>query len=204
MSDAGIDYGMGTTNIDHETGIRFGVIHQHKVGQAWYDSEELDYGPPHCPKCGNEADSIEELPFYLDDLESDGDSLIIPEDVQDEVFGNSTWADEGRDHACLKCARSFDSDEAYGDEPNGSFYDSDGYKCFGSSDGDIFVEKSPYYTLCNFCSPCAPGAGYLTSSNPNGIAAYCFGPEWFDKCPYPVYRVDNDECIYTPEDSDDN
>jgi hypothetical protein len=27
------------------------------------------------------------------------------------------------------------------------------------------------------------------------------GPDWFEegKCPYPVYRVDNDECIYTPK-----
>lgn len=58
-------------------------------------------------------------------------------------------------------------------------------------DADIFITKSPYYTYCMFCSPCAPGAGYLTSPTPNGVKTYCFGHEWFDsgKAPYPVYSV---------------
>jgi hypothetical protein len=205
----GIDYGMGMSNIDRDTGIRFGVISQHDVGQAWYDSEELDYGPPTCPKCGNEADDIDDLPFDLDDLETVGqdgkyrkhDILAIPEDVQDEVYGNSEWHDEGRDHACCGCGRSFSSDDAYGDEAIGSHFDSDGYKAFGSSDGDIFIEMSPYYTRAQFCSPCAPGACYLKNPCDDGAKAYCFGPDWFEEgeCPYPVYRVDNDECIYTPK-----
>jgi hypothetical protein len=46
---AGIDYGLGRANVDHETGIRYGVISQHTVGQAWYDSAEAEYGEPHCP-----------------------------------------------------------------------------------------------------------------------------------------------------------
>ena len=209
---AGIDYGMGTTNVDMETGIRFGVISQNAVGQAWYDSEELDFGPPCCGKCGNEASSMDDIPFDLDDLDAAGkanrfqrhDLLEIPEEFQDECFGKQLWSDEGRDHACLQCARSFDSDEAYGDEAIGSHYDSEGYKCFGSSDGDIFIEKSPYYTFAQFCSPCAPGAGYLTNHCPNGPKTYCFGTDWFmdGECPYPVYRIDNDECIYTPADDD--
>ena len=211
MSDAGIDYGMGSTNIDHDTGIRFGVISKHKVGQAWYDSEELQWGEPCCGECGNEASPIEAVPFDLDDCvatEFAGafrhyDKLAIPEEHQDDI-GKDTWKDEGRDYCCLYCARSFDSDDAFGDEPIGSSYVDEEYKCF-ASDSDIFIEKSPYYTLCNFCSPCAPGAGYLKSANPNGIKAYCLGPDWFGEgeCPYPVYRVDNDECIYTPEASDD-
>ena len=35
---AGIDYGMGQSNVDHATGIRYGVIAQNNVGQAWYDA----------------------------------------------------------------------------------------------------------------------------------------------------------------------
>ncbi len=38
MNQAGIDYGSGRTNINLETGIRFGVISQHSVSQAWCDS----------------------------------------------------------------------------------------------------------------------------------------------------------------------
>jgi hypothetical protein len=31
MSGPGIDYGMGLSNIDEETGIRYGIISQHSV-----------------------------------------------------------------------------------------------------------------------------------------------------------------------------
>ena len=53
MNNQGIDYGNGLTNIDHETGIRYGVISIHEVTQAWCDSSEAFY-VYHCPYCGNE------------------------------------------------------------------------------------------------------------------------------------------------------
>ena len=40
----GIDYGMGKTNINHETGIRYGVIAARELGQSWYESAEYHYG----------------------------------------------------------------------------------------------------------------------------------------------------------------
>jgi len=60
----GIDYGMGETNIDRTTGIRFGVISQNDVLQAWADSSEPDYGEPTCGCCGDEP-----LGWGLDDGE---------------------------------------------------------------------------------------------------------------------------------------
>ena len=42
--NAGIDYGLGQSNIDHKTGIRYGVISQNSVLQAWCDSSEPFYG----------------------------------------------------------------------------------------------------------------------------------------------------------------
>ncbi len=56
---AGIDYGMGTTNIDKENGIRYGVIPQNEVLQVWCDSSEAYYGEPEectCmnPECGED------------------------------------------------------------------------------------------------------------------------------------------------------
>lgn len=50
----GIDYGLGRTNYNRESGIRYGVIPQNKLGDAWFDASEPDYGDPHCPHCGNE------------------------------------------------------------------------------------------------------------------------------------------------------
>ena len=44
--NAGIDYGSGRTNIDRNNGIRFGVISQHSVTQAWADSSEAVYPEP--------------------------------------------------------------------------------------------------------------------------------------------------------------
>lgn len=57
----GIDYGLGQTNRNTQTGIRYGVIPQNAVGESWYDNSEAFYGSPHCPNCGNE------LPKDFDD-----------------------------------------------------------------------------------------------------------------------------------------
>ena len=51
---AGIDYGLGRTNID-DNGIRYGVIPIHEVTQAWCDESEGFYGKPMCPTCFNEV-----------------------------------------------------------------------------------------------------------------------------------------------------
>jgi ribosomal protein L37AE/L43A len=165
----GIDYGMGDTNINKATGIRYGVIHQHEVLQAWCDYSESDYGPPTCAKCGNEV--------------SDED-----EPDQDE---------NGHDFHCKNCEHSFNSQDAYGDEPLGHYLDDGEYKASQSAcdTGDIFVLSSPYYTLCSFCSPCAPGAGYFMDFCDDGVKTYCFGHDWFEdgKAPYPVYSVATNE-----------
>jgi len=85
-------------------------------------------------------------------------------------------------------------------DPVSFSYDQDGYACEqGYDDPDIFIIKSPYYTWCQYCSPCAPGAGYVMNwmEPGKGIKAYCFGPDFFEdnKAPYPVYRVDTDELV---------
>lgn len=166
-----IDYGMGLTNIDNDTGIRYGVISMHEVSQAWCDSSEANYGEPHCPKCGNEAVAI--------------DDESVP-----DIDGNDEWEDAGRDHACVNCCWSFESDVAYGDDPQSHTIEDEEYAASQSGDdSDIFILKAPYYTLCEYCSPCAPGAGYLL--NEGTVKAYCFGHDWFEdgKAPYKVYSV---------------
>jgi hypothetical protein len=72
-----------------------------------------------------------------------------------------------------------------------------------SDDPDIFITKSPYYTTCQFCSPCAPGAGYIMNTIEGGIKTYCFGHDWFEsgKAPYPVYSVKTNKLIDSPKDS---
>lgn len=81
-------------------------------------------------------------------------------------------------------------------EPTAFVYMKKGYQAKQTADDtDIFITKSPYYTLCQLCSPCAPGAGYIMSRG--AVKAYCFGHDWFEdgKAPYPIYQVSDDSLI---------
>lgn len=204
----GIDYGMGQTNIDGETGIRYGVIPANDLGESWYEASEADYGKPSCPKCGDEA-------IDYGDIENDED-----EDEDEQTYTNYRRG-SCSDYACRSCKIIFGSDEAYGEEAQGFDLDDGEYKSHqGGDDCDIFILKSPYYTRAEFCSPCAPGACYLRNSDEDGEKAYCFAPDWFrpwnddqvtgeycgekTSCPYPVWRVEDDELVFQPKQNDEN
>lgn len=169
----GIDYGLGMSNVDKATGIRYGVIPTHTL-EWFYDHAEPDYGEPSCPDC--EAEVFDSS----------------AEDAPD-------WA--GKDFYCTACESSWSSENVYPESPHGYDVNEDGLVAHTCSDGtDVFVVKSPYFTRAAFCSPCAPGACYLTSPCEDGERAYCFGHDWFDggKAPYPVYRVDTGEEVFPP------
>ncbi len=172
----GIDYALGTANVDRATGIRYGVINLNALNEWAIEDFEADYGEPHCGHCGNPA------------VEYD-----------DEKHGEyEQAAHECSDHACEDCERSFGSESAYGDEPCGwGLDDGETSATMGQGDNDIFVLKSPYYTHAQFCSPCAPGAGHLENPCPTGPRTYCFGHEWFEgeRAPYPVYSVETGEVV---------
>ena len=155
----GIDYGLGRSNVDPYTNIRYGVINHNHVLQAWCDSSEPFYIYS-CPHCGHELKKGSEA------------------------------------KRCPQCFKRIDPEVDFDElEPLFFVLDDGEYTAQCGEDGDIFIIKSPYYTKCMFCSPCAPGAGDIMSPKKNGIKAYCFGPDFFDsgKAPYPVYRVDNNE-----------
>lgn len=165
----GIDYGMGQVNINKETGIRYGVIPVMNLQQEWPDSMESDYGPPTCGKCGNEAELYDE-----------------------EKYGEYKDQHRVKDYACANCERVFESEDAFSEEVISWDLDNEEYRLWIGSDCiDMFVMRSPYYTHAEFCSPCAPGACYLLSPNPDAPKAYCLGRDWFDdeKAPYPIFLV---------------
>ena len=188
----GIDYGLGSTNIDHESGIRYGVISQHVVGERWYEDSEPEYGNPTCPDCGTDINGIP-----------------TPADEEDPS-----------DYYCDVCDAPVDSDCAFGDEPLGYSYVGEGYTLADCLDSDIMVLKSPYYTYAQFCSPCVPGAGNLEhpldgdckhltckrDRREHGLQVcadvlpnkcYCLGHDWFEegKAPYPVYSLETGELV---------
>lgn len=169
----GIDYGMGKTNIDTATGIRFGVIPLNTLSEYAIEDFEADYGEATCGHCGNAA------------VEYD-----------DEKHGEYEAGAGCSDYACEDCERSFDSSDAYGEDPIGHTLDDGEYKATLDTCNDVFIVSSPYFTYAGFCSPCAPGACYLTDRSEDA-KAYCFGHDWFADgvAPYPVYRVDTGELV---------
>lgn len=178
MTDyAGIDYGRGRTNIGTK-GIRYGVIPFNKVSQAWCEESEPYYGDPICPSCSEKLVHIE-------------DSLLEDEEIEFPDYGVV-------DFVCEECHKAYSSDEVYPENPVW-YIDDNEYSAEQDDYGDIFILRSPYYTYAQFCSPCAPGAVYLTApldhKNDNN-QGYCFGPEWFEEeIHYDIYSVKTNELI---------
>lgn len=172
----GIDYGLGKSNINTKTGIRYGVISQHSVPYEYQDDFEQYYGEPTCPECGNGAKEYNQ--------------------VSHEGF--ASYSEYGcADYACEVCKHTLDSQDVFSEESLGFSYERDGYKLTNALDSDIFVIESPYYTRAQYCSPCVPGAGNLDNPCEDGPKTYCLGHDWFEngKAPYPIYRVSDNSLV---------
>jgi hypothetical protein len=171
MSYPGLDYSLGKSNFDPETGIHFGVISCHSLNpDAIYEAQEMDYGEATCPVCCNPT-----------------------VEVTDAHADYPQYTTHGcTDHACETCEHTLDSSECFPDEAQGWHIDDGEYKVVDCLDSDAMILKSPYYTFAQFCSPCVPGAGSLDNPMPDGVKCYCFGHDWFDdgKAPYPVYSIE--------------
>ena len=173
----GIDYGLGKTNTDVETNIRFGVIHSNHLADWLWDSFQPDYGEPCCPKCGSEVcESPYGKDYFCENCFEVNDSRDPEQDEEER---------EDHEDYC------YWSEEVYPDKALCWYIDDGDYVATLDEMGDIFITKSPYYTHAQFCSPCAPGACYITNPTPEGEKAYCFGPNWFEdgEVPYPIYCV---------------
>lgn len=172
-SNAGIDYGLGQTNVDHETGIRFGVISQHDVMPEALDDVIIggdDIGFENMRQQAKD-ELARAIASAIDPYGQVGD----PDELAAEIIDNVEWHDcqEGGPWELI----------------------ADGYHIKLAQDGDVWVLKSPFYTHAQFCSPCAPGAGHLGNPCSDGPKTYCLGDDWFEggKAPYPIYKVEDVE-----------
>lgn len=181
-------------NFDETTGIRYGVISPHSISPfALDDIYQKGTDPYYEEMC-------REVRVYAGEIAGNS-PFPISEDLQDKI-ADLIIEDRGE----------------MWENPDGQMDYSDmEYSLHVSGDNfGIFVMKSPYYTYCRGCSPCAPGAGDLDSpvdmpdlANKDMIRyidqfgtahkiaekTLCLGPDWFEneKAPYRVFRVDNDE-----------
>ena len=178
----GIDYSgpqgaVENVNRDPETSIRYGIIHNHKLGEGALERFDAIY-TARCPHCGE--DIPDDTHFTNRTIKKPGGAI------------SKCWAAD-----CSACGKLIREEEQHADEPDANVCDDGEYKAFLDRDGDAWFEKSPYFTRAAFCSPCAPGACYLTSPCDDGERCYCPGHDWFDedKAPFPVYNVATGERV---------
>lgn len=170
MAYSGIDYGMGRTNIDSETGIRYGVLSKHDLAShAWdiiySEATDLDYAEAVENAKSELAHAIKSV---LEEYSANFNATELASDIIDDLDFNLESGGDSRRY----------------------LYEGESETFSVLSDGDLMVTKSKYYTLCSFCSPCAPGAGYLGSDG--NVKTYCLGPDWFSDdrpMPYDCFRV---------------
>jgi len=170
------------TNYDEKTGIRYGVISPHSINQDALNDIYTNGTDPYY------GEGIKEIKQHVQDFISSY-PYRISEGTQDSI----------RDMLIEDFSDGYEN-------PDGAIdYSDNEYDLHVSGDNfGIFVMKSPYYTYCRGCSPCAPGAGdldspmtsYIGAISTNFDKALCLGTEWFDQdnpIPYRVFRVDNDQ-----------
>jgi hypothetical protein len=175
----GIDYsGPGSTvNRDVETGIRYGMISQNSV-----------------------------MPEALDDVFSNGEDLgfeTMKQQAKDELakaiasavdpYGQIGDPDELAAEIIDNAVEWHDIDES-----GPYLYEEGVLKVQTTSNNEMWVFKSSFYTRAQFCSPCVPGAGNLDKFCEDGPKTYCLGPDWFEggKAPYNIWSVETDELVW--------
>jgi len=169
----GVDYGMGLSNIDRESGIRYGVISQNAVLEAWAESSEPWYGDEsECGECGAMLDISSGFPDECPKCEADlstnwdymeavsyvytGDGYICESDSQGDIFITKA---PYYTHAqfCSPCAPG----------------------------------------ACHLGNPLETTDSELDNGRLSNNRCYCFGHDWFEDgvAPYPVYAVATGELV---------
>lgn len=172
QGNAGVDWGAfdgSNRAIIGDRVFHYGVIPACDVLQARVDSAEWVY-----PEWDNE--------FYdaADVCDVCGKTFAKHQKVKRHEFVNESAVESFNDSA----------------EVSGFVFENGEYAAFqDGDDSDIFVTRSAFYTFSAFCSPCAPGAGYLRDARgaEDGVMTFCFDHSWYDDgiAPYGVWRVDN-------------
>lgn len=217
----GIDYGLGRSNIDSQTGMRFGVISQHSIAPESFedifnDSRDLTHESA-IEEAKRRIGSIEcqeDLADVLDDLigKREGYRLVCYEEVEAILIESPLPLSKEAADSIWDAIEQAWSDRYDDCGERDWLYEKDGYKLSNCLQSDVFVLASPYFTYAQYCSPCVPGACNLDSPlhtdtdasevhcicKDHGIPkAFCLGHDWFEnnKAPYPVYSVETGEKI---------
>lgn len=204
----GIDYGLGRTNIDKATGIRFGVVSANTLSQdafndCWEGARDLSFEQAQADAKTeiDKLDTVSELAEWIEEhlmlsrgetaisvsryildgytVENDPDTIRV--DERAEVTAH-IWAElEDRFNDAYAMADCGDRDW---------LYEQDGYKLTNCLTNVVMVLSSPYFTYAQLCSPCVPGACNLDKpmiTPPDGI----YGGDGFER---DWQRLKNNRC----------
>ena len=164
-----------TSNMNTETGIHFGVIPKNDLFN-----------------CAEE--------FFNNAKDTSYEEVI--DEITEAINGLSDYVDEETRKEMIEMATTNFSDHYEGDCAN-MLYEQDGFILQSNNDDpDLFVIKSPYFTMAPGCSPCAPGAGYLRDAIHVGKTGQRLKKDWMSKGPYMTYCLPEDwfedgKCPYT-------
>lgn len=214
---AGIDYGLGQSNIDKSTGIRFGVVAQNSchpeavedifqngtdVAFAQAKKDFLDVVVERIHHWFNNHSflNVDEKKqrakfkeIVLEGLKNCAGSSLSERVAEDttENWGKTSERDEIIQDAQAAVDNHFGDHYESDGGLNDYTYEKDGYQLTGCLQTDLFIIKSKFYSYAQFCSPCVPGAGNLDSPMGPETGAprcYCLGHDWFEHDKAP-YRV---------------
>lgn len=179
-SYAGIDYSgpESDVNRDSETGIRYGMINCNSLNQdalqdVYNNGEDIVFE-------GQKADMKMAIAIGISNaVEEHGGSIADPDELAAEIMDVVEWNDN------------------YG-ESGPHRYESEGVVVQTTSNNELWVFKSPFYTKAQFCSPCVPGAGNLDCFCTEGPKTYCLPVDWFENemAPYNIWKVGTDELVW--------
>lgn len=191
--------GQPAPNVDPETGIHFGVIPQHDLApealeDVFQDGTDLGYEAAVEEAQATVRSAVEQV-LGLEDQQQKILTLQAVDCIGEDNAEASLECFDGQDDPAQIAREIWDlvsDDFGMGFESDGPMLWEDGeYKLQADSDGDLWVLKSPYYTTCGMCSPCAPNAGYLITQ-PGTLKTYALGSDYFEdpaKLPYPLWSV---------------
>lgn len=135
--------------------------------------------------------SVHELPFFYDEAES-----VYPE--FDPLECDELEANEQGEFEEDELERARDRFFEFSEPLSWGIDTAEVSMSHGQDDHDIFVTKSKFFTYAKFCSPCAPGACYLTNQTKGGgVMAYCPSPNMFEEgeCPIDIYSVETGKLV---------
>ena len=155
----GIDYGMGRTNIDHATGIRYGVIHLNDTAYGWEE----------CEVSGTDLDYQEWRENGINAILSAMSDYGIDRDMAENAFDDMDLPYES--DGCIRYE-----------------VETDDYHLQTDSYGDCFILRSKWVALRDFCSPCAPGACHLQTDG-NVPCYCLGPELFDDDCPMPYQAI---------------